>query len=347
MYHEEYDILIAQYLAGEISEEGHKKLMAWAENDPTRNAVLLQGRKVWEKTGEHTPHVQVDSDAAWKKLMTKIDTQPENVGSQVEGTHRVRTLKWWRAAAAILVLLGAGLWIISTQRVPKQEIVQKETQPAIENIQIATQNDEQKDIQLPDGSQIWLNENTTIAYQTPFDKRNVTLTGEAFFDIERMEERPFTISSDEATTVVLGTTFNVRAYPEESVIEVTVVTGKVSVAPTNGNPEILTRGKKGIVEKAQSIIITKTNNTSNSIAWKSKKLFFAKTPMAQVIQDLNRYFGADIEVSNPAILQCRFSGTKEYINPSVETILDEIAFMFTWKVEKKANTYTIVGEACE
>ena len=128
---------------------------------------------------------------------------------------KIRRLNWaWSVAAAIAVLLVASWWIFLRERTP-------------DTFAISTQTNESRSITLPDESKVVLNENSTLSYHYAGDIRKVVLSGEAFFDVAKDPRHPFVIQSEDVETKVLGTSFNIRAYPDEGKVKVSVKTGRV------------------------------------------------------------------------------------------------------------------------
>jgi transmembrane sensor len=236
-----YADLIGQYLSGNISRDERAKLMAWVESSAANRTFFEDMVDVWSTSKEYQEApFEANMDVAW----AKIDVQTQlNIQSKQPQAKVVKMRNWRRMtsiAAAILVLMAAGWWYLSQPiEIFYQEIV------------VMTGENEQLEYTLPDSSVVWLNEHSQIAFVKNFEKRTIHLVGEAFFEVERMEESPFEIFSGNAKTRVLGTSFNVRAYPQEDLIEVTVATGTVEFSKTEETAEkvILTKGNSGILKK--------------------------------------------------------------------------------------------------
>ncbi|MBK8878171.1 MAG: FecR domain-containing protein [Haliscomenobacter sp.] len=234
--------LIAKYLSRNASTVEAQALMAWVEATPENRLIFDEMARVWELSGAVPDPVFPGNPArAWDKLDGLLERedrvykakpallapqQEEQGGAEtpiipIAGPKRLRPRRWWAAAASIAFLLLAAWWQISRQRTSMEEK---------DWIAIQTASGERQEVALPDGSTVWLNENTTLTYARNFLKRReVKLQGEAFFSVARLEKLPFTIFSKNLETTVLGTTFNVRAYPGEQQVEVSVNTGKVKV----------------------------------------------------------------------------------------------------------------------
>jgi ferric-dicitrate binding protein FerR (iron transport regulator) len=321
--------LIGRQLAGELEPEQERELMAWVAAEPAHRQIYDEITRLWSLSDNYeSPSFEVSKPQAWQSLEQKLD------GGGAKVIHMGR---WLRYAAAVLVMVAAGYWAFSSLQAPPQSAAAS----FIASVQ--TKAGEQLDVQLPDGSTVVLNERTLLRYDTIFENRNVELSGEAFFDVARDEQRPFTIQSEGATTTVLGTSFNVRAYPEEEKVAVSVKSGKVSVRKTEKETEqvLLTAGESGLYDKPAEQIAKA--ELSNALAWKTQELQFDGAKLAQVAADLNQYFGVTITIDNRQLLDCRFSGN--FKEPELEYLLEVIAYTMDIQVEQQNGAYVLKGTA--
>lgn len=331
-----YSALIGKHLAGEINSDEQRQLFAWVEADTANRKFFEEIELVWnisENAGA-TPF-ETDTASAWGKLENAISPAIDNGKTSARIVSLSKISKVWSIAAAILLALAVGLWWFNSR-------------PALpQMVEVKTGGQEKKDILLPDGSHIWLNENTKIAYQEDFTQRKITLEGEAFFDVERMEESPFEITSGNAKTTVLGTSFNVRAYPAEDLIEVTVETGKVALSATNTSPQpvLLPAGTSGVFDKKTEQVSVETEKIVNAEAWKTQKLVFDNVLVKDVLQSLERYFDTEISVSNEMINECHYSAVFE--KPELGEAMKILAFGLNLKLEKTNSGYVLKGEGCQ
>jgi ferric-dicitrate binding protein FerR (iron transport regulator) len=350
--------LIAKFLAGESSLAEKEELFAWTKESQENKAFFESMEDVWNMTeGAEPSPFEADMGSAWAAIddATAVQQQPkewvEMDSPDIFQEHKaadlangkvvqMRPRKFrWSIAAAVLVLLAAGVWWMG----------QGANAPTMVAVQTAV--GEKKEINLPDGSTVWLNENSKLAYHEDFEKRNVELEGEAFFDVERNEASPFKIQSGDATTTVLGTSFNVRAYPQEAKVEVTVETGVVELAVADKAKNTvketvrLPKGTSGVVYKKEKKVEKVEEKISNANSWQTLRLEFDEDSMKDVISILERHFGTNIEVSNSLIFECPY--TSSFDQPNLDEILMVIGASVGFEVEKKGNIYELVGEGCK
>ncbi|MFY0688189.1 MAG: FecR domain-containing protein [Cyclobacteriaceae bacterium] len=201
----------------------------------------------------------------------------------------------------------------------------------------------QKIVTLEDGTLITMNKNSQLIVNEFSDEiRNVSLEGEAFFDVARDESRPFVISAGESTVRVLGTSFNIRNLKHEKNIEVAVSSGKVSFA-NNYDEVTLEREDMAIWEKGEPKIEKRTN-LPNTTAWKSQTLEFQDARMEQVLKDLSRYYDIELQTNTSSIEDCRLNGTFE--NASIDEILSILEYSLNISHTRNGNNYVLSGKGC-
>ena len=152
---------------------------------------------------------------------------------------------------------------------------------------------------LLDGSKVWLNANSTLIYPTRFsdETRNVRLTGEAYFDVAKSKV-PFRVTSTGQTVEVLGTEFNLSAYPDEPETKTTLVEGKVRLrVSSTGASSLLVPGDQGLL--INELIETKRVDTDQYTAWKDGRFTFDGKPFDQIMRELGRWYDLEIQYEGP------------------------------------------------
>jgi len=201
-------------------------------------------------------------------------------------------------------------------------------------------------IYLPDSSKVYINKNSNLSYLTSSFKskeRVVQLSGEAYFDVKSNPEKPFIIYSDKSRIEVLGTSFNVKSIANSE--EIIVEEGKVAFVRKSDleSKLILTPGKKGFIDANGQLKKIKASNP-NELSWKTKKLIFSKTPMEEVVLEIEKYFSIDIVVAEPKIFNCKYTGVFE--NPSKENVLKIISLSINGTYKEENNVYKLMGKGC-
>ena len=164
-------------------------------------------------------------------------------------------------------------------------------------------------VELSDGTRIWVNSASEISFPSYFagNVREVTLAGEAYFEVAHDSRRPFYVNIGDARVQVLGTAFNVSAYRDERTTEVALLNGKVSFDATDGK-HVLSPGEIAALDKAQGITEVREGDVASIIAWKEGRFYFEDMRMEDLALKLSRWYGVDFAFDSEAARELRFSG---------------------------------------
>ncbi|MCB0617516.1 MAG: FecR domain-containing protein [Saprospiraceae bacterium] len=331
-----YVELIAKYLSGNLGPEEKEALFAWVKASDANRTFFEEMVQVWGMTEQLEPSLPaVDLDDEWAQIQQRLQVGPVKMPSTSGKTVRLSIRFALARVAAVLLLALAALWWYY--------------RPVIggEWTTIETALHEEREVTLPDGSRVWLNERTRLSYRTNFDQRHIQLSGEAFFKVERDESRPFVIYGGDTRTEVLGTSFNLRAYPEEKMVELTVKTGLVAFSEQKGfvkESVELPAGNSGLFDQGSGELTVASQEISNADAWHTGRLEFHDQSLAEVKDALERYFGTEILVENPAILECPYTG--QFQQPELDQVLSVLSYLFDLQVEKMEEGVLLRGIGC-
>ncbi len=164
-------------------------------------------------------------------------------------------------------------------------------------------------VELSDGTRIWVNSASEISFPSYFagNVREVTLAGEAYFEVAHDSRRPFYVNIGDARVQVLGTAFNVSAYRDERTTEVALLNGKVSFDATDGK-HVLSPGEIAALDKAQGVTEVREGDVASIIAWKEGRFYFEDMRMEDLALKLSRWYGVDFAFDSEAARELRFSG---------------------------------------
>lgn len=323
-----YESLILKYLSGTASPEQLQQLEQWLSLAPENKELLKEYEATWS-LGATPAAADFDTTAELSKLLNAIDRDASSNPADQPG--RTSWMNVYKIAATfvLIALCSFILYRVFT----KTEMIIRES--GFETIAFS----------LPDGSKITLNRNSRLSYADDFNsERHLQLEGEAFFDVVRDPEKPFVIQAAKSRVEVLGTSFGFRAYESDSLDEVMVVTGKVSLSDDGNNVIILTKGQHGFHDKALHVVKSELHANPNQLAWQSKRLVFEKTQLREVAVALESYFDISIEIKNPELMQCRFTGSFEH--PTVDEVLESLSIALNLNVTHQNKEYTFDGDRC-
>ncbi len=312
--------LITKVLANEATEADKETLVNWRNSSTENELYFKQLESIWQNANE--TDTDIDANAAWNKVEAQLKKQAP--------IFKLNTLMKIAASVALVFTIGLVLFKVYVVNTDFTTI---------------TSNNEKQKVVLPDGSVAWLNKNSVISFSNNQDKeRNVILNGEAFFEVVKNPEKPFVITSKNAVTQVLGTSFNLIAFDTAQTVKLTVATGKVSFKSTKSNSEqIVTANEAAIID------LNGTNNKLsqfdiNETTWKENKLIFNDVPLNEAIKSIEHYYGVNISVNNPLLNNCHV--TCEFTNTNLIQVLDDLSKILSITYSKNNNDIVLSGKGC-
>jgi transmembrane sensor len=162
---------------------------------------------------------------------------------------------------------------------------------------------------LPDGSRVWLNNASTLSYPTCFNgqSREVTLTGEAYFEVVKNPAQPFHVNVHNVTVRVLGTGFTVRAYHDEGRVIATLLKGKISVQDGGHRERMLVPNEQVNIDRQKNWQIQQSIDPESVLAWKNHIFYFIHADIPTVMHELSLWYGIEVDIKVPAT-QCIYDG---------------------------------------
>lgn len=239
----------------------------------------------------------IDVEKNWHQLHVRIHHHKQ----------KNQVLTWIRNIAAILLfpLLGLSAYLYYQTNTLKSK-------PA-GLLETTTAYGVRTKITLSDGSEVWLNSGSTLSYPERFteDKRQVTLSGEAFFKVKSDKDHRFDVQTSDGITVsAYGTEFNVQAYAEEPDIKATLAEGHIQIDQINqpASQELIP-GEQAIYSRYTHQMQVRKVNLLVETAWKDGKLVFRRTPMEEIAKQLSRHFNVNIQLQGKEIFDYTYSAT--------------------------------------
>lgn len=358
-------LLVARNLSGEATEEDIKELTRSFEE----NNVYKEKFNLLKAHWENKNSVRTDVDAALEKIILRIK-KDKNQGEEINTISIVEkksgTLKFltiFSKVAAILLLCVGSIYFIYQRMKPDVSNVIAISTPAPPDWQLQQTNRGTKStIFLEDGTKVILNSDSKIRFPRNFSgtTREVYLTGEAFFDVAHNANMPFIIHTDKMNIKVLGTEFNVKSYPEDSVYETTLIRGSIEVTLKDRPSDRIilkpkekliianlklskTAQEKELISPHSQLLVTnlhyisKTDSTVVETSWVNNKLVFRDESFEDLAIDMSRKYAVDIQFANNEIKKYRFTGIFE--KETIREVLD--ALQLTEKFNYKIKDSTV------
>src|SRR5699024_8986261 len=308
--------LIQRYVAGRCSAAEQRKIERWMEVDPANNKLIEELEQIWFLTPEEDFEVSVQDDWDRFQIREMGKALPDGkVGRARTPSHNRRMLMIFMTAAAILLITFAGYF--SWQYLGEQGIEEKQAYQ--EQMQhITTQKGEKARISFSDGTVVTLNVASSLRYPKRFigSKREVYLTGEAYFDIAPDWAKPFVVHTSTADVEVLGTKFNIRAWEEDAAVNVGVREGKVVVSSTDSSRQeddsgvLLSKGQYVSAIKGKGVSEVQQVDIDKHLLWLNGGMYFDNVPFRQVFLQIERKFDVRISIKGSGdILEVPFTST--------------------------------------
>lgn len=287
-----------------------------------------------------------------------------NIDDTIPANRRKRIL-WSTSVLASVVL--ALIFVLSRGSETTSNV------PKIAASEVSTKNGSRSKITLPDGTQVWLNSDSKLVYDNDnFAKgvREVSLSGEAYFDVVKNPAKPFIIHTKKINIKVLGTAFNVKAYPEDKQTETSLIRGSIEVTIKNRpndkiilspnekliveNNEVVSRKVKAIPVAGRTELVADTvppqvsvnklvyNPSDNSIAetaWVNNRLVFRDESFEEVALKMERWYNTEIEIQGDELKELRLNGI--FVNETVSQALDALKISFSFKYRQEGTKIII------
>ncbi|SDE97849.1 FecR family protein [Chitinophaga filiformis] len=237
---------------------------------------------------------------------------------------------WWMAAA---VMIAAGIWALYPKKAEKKLVVY-------------VPREQQNKIVLPDSSIVWLNADSKLQYNDGPQSREVTLSGEAFFDVKKAA-RPFVVKAGGSTTTVLGTRFNIKAYSGEPTA-ITVASGKIRVEDERKHITILTANKQITLKETTDSTAERTVNATVYHAWIQGGFEVNNETFESVANMLSRKYNVAFHFENDALKKCTFIASFDEHTP-MDRILELLCKInnSTFRISQDKKEVYISGEGCQ
>ena len=323
-----YSELISRYLSGNASDAEVQQLEAWVLESSENKEAFITFKKAWMLSGMRQTNEEIDVDKQWETTAAQLFEKTKVVKMKPQTNRR----RWLGIAAAIALLVIASIWIFQDDKGATLMVEAK---------------DEIRSVDLPDGSQVTLNQSSSLRYLADEKeaKRKVELKGDAFFEVERDETKPFVINTAGIEVEVLGTSFYVDARDNQAEIQVIVKSGSVAVR-SGATETILTADEKAVFQKATGQLTKQQNKDPNYLSLTTNTLVFEQTRLEEVVFALNRQFQSNITIGNEGLKDCELDAT--YKDKSLEAILNILDGTFAGiEVKRNGEQIELVGTVCE
>jgi len=358
------EVLIVKFIAGETNDIEKRDVEQWIAASAVNAQKVAHLTRIWNSSASMADSSIINMEHEWEVLQNTIQSFEQHKRVPVSLSKRTGNrfgAYGLQIAASLLILIGISFAIIfHFQTKPRAVVYHKITVPLGSKALI----------QLPDKSQVWLNSGSELTYPAEYGEtaREVSLIGEAFFDVAKNPAIPFIVKASGLYVKALGTSFNIKCYPEEGTIETTLVEGKVSITSGKNKQKkelvqlspnqraTYTKDKENItvnntdsvaVNSNQNNLAKPSNNNSDNensklliskkidtkvyTAWRENKLVFDNESFESIAIKFERWYNIEIIFQDESIKRYRYTGVvqNETIEQALEALQIASPFYFT------------------
>lgn len=366
-YQERFWVLLSKKLSDEAEHGELTELEELIRQHPEWQYAIQNLEDLWKHQSQKDYTKEEDAYMLHLHRISEMNIPfgegPVNMPVITDEKKKIRKSWYWAAAAVLLI--GVSSLLLLKKSVSGKEKILSENQVN----EISTRPGSKSKIQLPDGSTVLLNAGSRLTYGKDFGRqlREVNLSGEAFFDVKKNSEIPFVIHTSNINIKVLGTMFNVKAYPEDKKTETSLIRGSIEVTIKNrpNDKIILSPNEKLVVENSDTkevlshnsvkinpetinsqplISVNKLRYSSvdSSIAetqWTENRLVFRDESFAEIALNMERWYAVELIIDDSELAEVRLTGSFE--NETIEQALEALKLSTPFQYDKKGTKIII------
>ncbi|MCX6327048.1 MAG: DUF4974 domain-containing protein [Bacteroidia bacterium] len=355
--------LTEKFYLGTVTNEELTFLLSYLKEKEPQHEILEYYQNLWDESSEINN--DIDSERIYNEVFRKVSIRLMTVTGS---TKKVEFRGYFRLVmryAAVFILAFGLSWLVHSY------FLNRSTIPIIaDQIQkVEVPYGSKSRIVLPDGSVVTLNSGSILKYSSSefnSNSRSVSMTGEGFFSVTKDSTKPFYVTTPGIKIKVLGTTFNVKAYPDEDIEEATLVSGAVEIYASsdkseNGKPIILKPNQSAVFVKSEkkfhtidtadkfspeptpvklrTVSLQPSSKTEQTISWKENRLVFDNEPFSSLVVKIERWYDVKIIVNYPELNSARFTG--KFDKETLEQVLNALIAVTPFNYNIKQNLITI------
>lgn len=322
--------IIIRYLENRCSEEDFILINEWMKESEENAKKLFRMEEVY-----YLGKLPADTDAIVARAERRLGKRLEQENKQKEKVHRLRSVLRYAAAIVAVLVMAAGFAYYVSQGEKEELMVASAAYGQV------------REMILPDGTKVWLNQSSQLKYPRTFEskERHVYLEGEAYFEVARNHEKPFTVNSSAMDVRVLGTSFNIKCRPGNSIAETTLIEGEVEVKEKFDEGKItLSPGQKAVLNRVTGRMQVKQVDAKMEIVWHNDLIPFDKSSIFQIAAVLERFYGVKIILSPDVDSTKTYSGVLKK-KDSIESVLNSLrnSIPFNYKKVDDNNIFISSG----
>lgn len=315
---EHIDELIASFLNKDLDERGAQELKEWIGASVENEKHFMQRQEIWFSATSQQEDAEYDKDKAFARFRERIANQTS--GGKT-ARRDVRGFRYWRYAAVVIALFSVSYFSYWRGGASVKE--------DFSDIIVEAPLGSRTKLTLPDGTLVWLNAGSRMAYSQGFgvENREIRLTGEGYFEVKRDEDVPFLVQTSSLQVKVRGTKFNFRDYPDDLEAIVSLSEGKVALNNLLKRDKelFLSPNERGVLNKQDGEMHLESSNVSNALQWTNGYLFFDEELLPDVAKELERSYNVKIQIASDSLTTFRVYGNFVRREQTIVEVLEALS----------------------
>lgn len=290
--------LLIRILTGEANSTEKEEFYSKLAEDKHEEKLFYEIKSLWLRTSLPQTRVnpETEFEDLWKKISPETKKKPFAIGHT-----------FLRYAAAIILLLGIGglAGYFLSERKPDVVLAESGIQ------KYTATKGSVSTVEFADGTKIWLNSGSELTYREDFKtkQRLAELHGEAFFEVKHREDFPLLVKVGQIVVRDLGTTFDIKAYPEDKTVETSLVEGKADILSASGNSLVELRpGESARYHSDDKKIEIGPFQSAVLSAWRDGKFVIRDQRLEDIFREIGRWYDVEFEFKNQALRDYRYTG---------------------------------------
>ena len=320
-------LIIARILLKVANKDEVDALSRWKKKSPLNVSFLNNLKAFWELPVEEKSFGRLD--IARERLLARVTS------NKSDGNKRSLIYYLLRVAAVFVFVLsisGLSIYIAS-----ETNLLYKSNW-----VEISTEAGQRSKVSLPDGSLVWLNAGTVIKYCPDKNERKVSLTGEAYFEVNHSQDYPFVVETGDTKIKVLGTKFLVSHYSGSRITEASLLSGKIVMSIDKSNKVIDIRPGEKVIYNAGNQVLNKTVAiVQNDILWRQGVLVFENESFNDLIMKLERYYAVHFDYNRAIFENIHYTGTINNLNINRVLEFINLTIPINYEVDNKTIKLTL------
>lgn len=307
-------IHIVHYLNNQATSQEKQELLEWLKSDEKNKAFFHEVCTIWQASTAACV-TEADVNEAFGRFEMKLNRYESALEKTPDNTPRfaigLSFISKVVASVAILLACGTGAFYVGRSVGTNKSATTVVTQTLV--MKQALMGQESKgSLTLPDGTKVWLNAGSMLTYPAEFaaSSRQVSLEGEAYFEVVEDAKKPFHVSTSGMDVKVLGTVFDVQNSNDRNVAEAVLLSGKVEVTPEgDSHPVVLLPNQMIRINKETGGREIRTVDAREYAIWINDKLSFTNEPLSDILRKMGRWYSVEVHIAKSVPLDMRLSLT--------------------------------------